>query len=403
MEYVDVVNDRYIFLAKQSTIYPKFKLDILDKYEKNVSEEIIGNISQDNSGSININYQQGVRMSCSISLINEDKKYTPSPKTGLFWIGTKFKLYIGLEDPDNSDIYWFSEGVYYVNNPTNNNNFSSKIITINGIDKFGILSGDLGYNQLTGNYRISAGQKIYDIIKSILLIDKGNGDLIDYVSPLLDPIYKDEVLPYDINKAAGSYLGDILIELANILGANIYYNKNGRLVVSSGTTDISYSQAGSVWNFSDKETEYMDNSLTYDYTNVINSITVIGNNTNDKIYSYTAENNNIFSPTRISYIGKKELAPIETAMAYNKDRAKDYAEFELNRRSILQSSISFNCSLIPTLDVDKVCTITDDYYEFNSERFIIQSLSIPLTTSSTMQVNASNIASLPYYDVLNGG
>ena len=257
--------------------------------------------------------------------------------------------------------------------------------------------------QLTGNYRISAGQKIYDIIKSILLMDKGNGELIDYIDPLLDPLYKDEVLPYDINKSAGSYLGDILIELANILGANIYYDKTGRLVVSSGTTDISYSKEAAIWDFSDKETEYMDNSLTYDYTNVINSVTVIGNNTNDKIYSYTAENNNVFSPTRISYIGKKELAPIETAMAYNEDRAKDYAEFELNRKSILQSTISFNCSLIPTLDVNRVCTITDDYYGFNTERFIIQSLSFPLTTTSTMQVSASNIACLPYDDTLTGG
>lgn len=403
MDYVDIRNDRYEFLAKSSTIYPKFRLDILDKYEKNVVDEIVEDISQDNSGSISVNYQQGVRMSCSISFINKDNKYTPSFKTGMFWLGSKFKLYIGLADPDNDDIYWFSEGVYYVNNPTNNNNFSSKIVTINGIDKFGLLSGDLGYNQLTGNYRISAGQKIYDIIKSILLMDKGNGELIDYIDPLLDPLYKDEVLPYDINKSAGSYLGDILIELANILGANIYYDKTGRLVVSSGTTDISYSKEAAIWDFSDKETEYMDNSLTYDYTNVINSVTVIGNNTNDKIYSYTAENNNVFSPTRISYIGKKELAPIETAMAYNEDRAKDYAEFELNRKSILQSTISFNCSLIPTLDVNRVCTITDDYYGFNTERFIIQSLSFPLTTTSTMQVSASNIASLPYYDTLTGG
>ena len=68
-------------------------------------------------------------------------------------------------------------------------------------------------------------KKIYDIIRSILLMDKWNGEVIDYIDPLLDPLYKDEVLPYDINKSAGSYLGDILIELANILGANIYYDK----------------------------------------------------------------------------------------------------------------------------------------------------------------------------------
>ena len=74
MDYEDIRNDRYEFLAKSSTIYPKFRLDILDKYEKNVVDEIVEDISQDNSGSISVNYQQGVRMSCSISFINKDNK-----------------------------------------------------------------------------------------------------------------------------------------------------------------------------------------------------------------------------------------------------------------------------------------------------------------------------------------
>ena len=402
MEYIDLVNKRYLELVKSEVIYPKFKIEVVDKYEKIVLKEIVQNISQDSAGSININYQQGIRMSCSITLINNNKEFSPSSMNGLFWIGSKFKLYIGLYDSDNDDNYWFSEGVYYVNNPVNNSAFSNKTVTITGIDKFGMLTGDLGYNQLTGTYKVLAGTNIYNIIKDILLLDLGNGNLIDYITPILDPLYKDEVLPYDINKSAGSYLGDILIELANILGADIFYNKRGNLVVSSGTEDISYSNLASIWDFSDKETEYMDNSLTYDYTNVINCVTVVGNNTNDIIYSYTAENNNPLSPTRISYIGRKELAPIETSMVYNEDRAQDYAKYELNRRSILQSTINLNCSLIPTLDVNKVCTITDDYYGFDSERFIIQSISFPITTKSTTQISVSNIASLPYYELLVG-
>lgn len=402
-EYLNIISPRYIELVKNSVIYPKFKVELLDHSEKNVIKEIVHDIDSNSGGSISMNYQQGVRMSCNINIINDDGEYSPSPETGMFWIGSKFRLYVGLKDYLNGDIYWFSQGIYYLTNPTNTRNFSNKYVTINGVDKFGIFGSELGYNQLTGTYRFVAGQKIYTIIRDILMLDMGNGNVIDPIDPLFDPIYKDEVLPYDINKAPGSYLSDILIELANILGANIFYDKNGRLNIESGTADISYSQEAPIWNFSDLEMEYMDGSLTHNYTDVINIVTVTGNNVNDKIYSYTAENNNPLSPTRIEYIGRKEMTPIETPMAYSEQRAKEYAEFQLNRLSILQSLINFNCSLIPHLDTDLICNITDKYYKYQEKRFIIQSITMPLNTKSLMQVSASNVANLPYYDLLVGG
>ena len=74
MEYIDLVNKRYLELVKSEVIYPKFKIEVVDKYEKIVLKEIVQNISQDSAGSININYQQGIRMSCSITLINNNKE-----------------------------------------------------------------------------------------------------------------------------------------------------------------------------------------------------------------------------------------------------------------------------------------------------------------------------------------
>lgn len=402
MEYTNVINNRYKEIIQRPTIFPKFKIELVDRTETTVLKEIVQDIDASNAGSITINYQQGVRMGCTLNIINNAKLYELSMGTGYLWMGAKFKLYIGIYDTDKGDTYWFSEGVYYINNPVDNNNLSEKYITITGVDKFGFLGSELNYNQLIGTYHVDANNLIYDVIKSILALDIGNGYCVDTVEPYLDPLYKDEVLPYTIEKAPGAYLGDILIELANILGANIYYDKMGHLVVKSGTIDMSYSQEGAIWSFTDVLPEYMGSSISYNYSDVINVVPVVSNNVNDKIYSYVAENNNPSSPTRISLIGRKEMAPVETAMAYNAERAKDYAEYLLNKKSIVQTLINFTSSLIPHLDVDKVCNITDKYYNYQQQRFIIQSLNIPLNTTSTMNISASNVASLPYYDLLEG-
>jgi len=325
-EYLNTINEEYINIVKKNIIHPRIKIELIDHTEQIIFKEIVQDIIS-SSGSITFNYQQGVRASCSIEISNVTGEYSPSSVTGMFWISSKFKLYTGLQDPDSEDIYWFSQGIFYTQDPIDNHALSSKTITITGVDKFGYLSGELGYSQLPGSYKIASGQNIYEIIKTLLKTNLDNGYVLDYVEPILDPIYKGEILPYENSKAQGGYLGDILIELANILGANIYYDKNGRLNVESGTLDISYSQEASIWDFTDIGSEYSNASVKYDYTKVINAVTVIGNNMNDKIYSWTAENHNPNSPTSIERIGRKEMSPIEVSLGYSEATAKDYAEF----------------------------------------------------------------------------
>ena len=70
MEYIDLVNKRYLELVKSEVIYPKFKIEVVDKYEKIVLKEIVQNISQDSAGSININYHTEKKKSGSKNQIN---------------------------------------------------------------------------------------------------------------------------------------------------------------------------------------------------------------------------------------------------------------------------------------------------------------------------------------------
>lgn len=400
--FVDVYNTDYISLVKASVIKPKFKIELLDLYENTIGE-ITKDISADNSGSISINYQQGVRRSCSFTLSDTFGKYRPMSNDNIFGFNTKFKIYVGLENIQTGETYWFSQGIFYTTNPTSSHANSNKTVTVNGVDKFGIFTSDTGYNQLEGTYIVPAKSKLYAVVKDILSLELGNGYMIDPKEPHIDAEFINYELPYDIKKSPGSYMGDILIELGNVLGADIFYDTNGILNITSGTTDITYSKQSSIWDFSDVLPEYSNGSVSLNTIDAINIVKVVGNQVNDsEIYIGNAENHNPLSPTAIEKIGRK-IYYEESANLPNQARADEYAKYVLNSKSIIQTAIGFSSTLIPHLDVNRVITITDDYYKYEQERFIIQSITMPLDSKTLMSISCNNIASLPYYDLRNGG
>lgn len=400
--FVDVYNSDYISLVKAPVIKPKFKIELLDLYENTIGE-ITKDISADNSGSISINYQQGVRRSCSFTLSDTFGKYRPMSNDNIFGFNTKFKIYVGLENIQTGETYWFSQGIFYTTNPTSSHANSNKTVTVNGVDKFGIFTSDTGYNQLEGTYIVPAKSKLYAVVKDILSLELGNGYMIDPKEPHIDAEFIDYELPYDIKKSPGSYMGDILIELGNVLGADIFYDTNGILNITSGTTDITYSKQSSIWDFSDVLPEYSNGSVSLNTIDAINIVKVVGNQVNDsEIYIGNAENHNPLSPTAIEKIGRK-IYYEESANLPNQVRADEYAKYVLNSKSIIQTAIGFSSTLIPHLDVNRVITITDDYYKYEQERFIIQSITMPLDSKTLMSISCNNIASLPYYDLRNGG
>ena len=79
-----------------------------------------------------------------------------------------------------------------------------------------------------------------------------------------------------MSKSPNESLGSILIDLANMMAADVYYGVNGNLVVKSGLESISQINKPTLWAYSDNEYEYFENNITYDYTSCKNHITVVG-------------------------------------------------------------------------------------------------------------------------------
>jgi len=395
MEFYNIINEEYMNALKFNVIYPKFKIEIMDHYE-NVLDEITQDISAEDNGSISINYQQGVRRSCSVTLINTDKKFNPN-QNGKIWINTKFKLYLGLKIKKTGDIYWFSQGIFVLTNPSVLRDMSKKTITLNGVDKFGLFGSETNFNETEGTYLVPYNTKVKNIIEDILLLDMGNGYKTDIKKPLIDFDIGEQRIPYEIKKAPNSYISEILIELGNMFACDVFYDTNGVLNFTKGNENVGMDHYSSIWDYSDVFSEYYSPTLNLDFPSVYNTVKVVGNNPNDQIYEYTAVNDDFRSPTRVQLIGQK-VKYIESSFCYNLDRTRDFANYLLRKYAIVQSPLDFQSSFIPHLDVNCIVNISDKYLDYINQRFIIQSLTMPFTSKSLIGVSASNTANIPYFE-----
>ena len=121
--------------------------------------------------------------------------------------------------------------------------------------------------------------------------------------------------------------------------------------------------------------------------------------TNPPNLSYTAYNVNPMSPLAVGKVGlrqmeSKEIDYIDTSNGDMRDRCQQYAVMLLHKESMIGMSLSFNCPIIPHLDVNNTIGITDEYQNIYAETFVIQSITIPLGAGA-MSISATNINWLP--------
>lgn len=426
MEYYNIINNEYVEAVKKHLIIPYVKVVLLDKNE-NAYKEITSEISVENAGSISSTFQQGIQKTISLTIFDPNGDFIPNPNDQNFWIGSKFKVYLGLMidksaelgnilvnlDTKNDisisiyqnkieniewrkDIYWFSKGVYIITSIGASHSLADKTITISGADKFSMFTQDTGYNEMIANYLIKQGTTIGDAIITILLQDQGNGYPLDPIAPIIDPYFINAVIPYDVEKGAGSYMGDILIELATMFKADLFYDNDGHLNFKRSMIGDENVQLPIIWDFYDIDSEYISSSIDYNLADAINTVFVVGDNPNAAIApEFFLQNNNAASPLAVSKIGVKSRL-YTSSMIQTPTEAQDYAYYMLNQLSRIQQTISFTCTYMPHLDINNAFTLTDDFYNISQGKYIIQSITFPIGIG-TLSISASNIEELPTY------
>lgn len=400
MDYYSKIDDAYLAELHKPMRKMYVKMEILSHYEGAIGE-ITSDLSS-TDGSITINKEQGCRRSCSLSIIDRSGKYIPQ-KDSSFWYNRKFKIFIGLQVDEN--IYWFPQGVFV----TKSANSNGRRLNVEGVDKYGFLDGTLNARMCLVEYQASVtnskkGTNIATLIKDTLMLDLGNNIPLDPVEPIIDPIFYNVTLYDDIVVDEGGYLGEIFDKITEMYGANIYYDVNGRLRmerVFNYNLPSWYRHLSPQFELSETEITETDINYTYNYDGV-NIITVTTDNTNGEIYSYTAKNENPQSPVNINAIGYKGLdggtyyIPLgDTSEESGEEKCRQQAEYMLLQHTCMSTGISYNLPITPHLNVDNTVRVSNDYYNFDKQLFIVNSITMPLSATE-MSIEATNLQWLPF-------
>lgn len=337
-------------------------------------------------------YQQGVRRTMVLTLVNMDGKYTPNING--IWMNTKLRFDVGIKFEDT--IKWYQKGIYVISDPTLSYTLSDKSITFQLVDKFHRLIGKTGI--LESTYEVPVNSDIKMAIEGVLKFDYGSYASIDSKPIIFDNVFEGATTPYTLTKDANSTWGDLIVDLAYMLNAECYYNEYGNLcIVSMREATADYNKP-ILWHFKKHKNdglEYDNLNIRYDYENAVNEINVVGDNVNGDIFSAKAENTSMMSPLNINLIGRR-VSLITDSNISSDTQAEDRAQYELRNASILSTNISFNIYLIPFLSVNTIVEMDNDFLEWNSELLLIKEISFSIGSSGIMSLSCANIDNLPF-------
>ena len=232
----------------------------------------------------------------------------------------------------------------------------------------------------------------------------GGDEPLDPAVPIIDHKYRNVNLKSEISVDSNNNIGDIFTALADGYGADVYYDINGNFQfaeLTDGYRVDGYRYMAHQWEFDERNAFFGNRNFQYFFEGK-NCVTVFTNATDigeEGNVSYTAFNYNPMSPLRVGLVGVRRMEDTEIRYVdVDRDemlnRCQQYAEFLLIRESIKGMTVTFESPIIPHLDVNRTIGITDKANNYESETFIIQSITMPLGAGN-MSISATSINWLP--------
>lgn len=412
LEFYDEYNAEYLYALRQKHRRYKIRVELLGYYE-NVIGEITRDVSLGSSGQVTINNEQITRRSCSLNLINVEKKYLPSQDSAI-WFNRKFKLWLGIEVGKKT--YWWSYGVFYTQKAT----CDGDTVSIQGVDKGGALDGTIKTGMLDTSCIVEAGTTLTNVIKDTLMWNEFSSPYlnhrtgasaypVDPITPIISTKFDGIVTQNEITINSNDYISTLFSSIADGYGADAYYNTNGHFcfqVMADESRIDGYRFMAHQWDFSDEDDMYSNASVDFNLDGY-NVVTVYTNESDLENVSYTAANNNPASPLRLDSAGIRRMADVEipyvnVPQSEMQARCKAYADYLLMREAMQGMSITFSCPIIPHLDVNRTIGITDKRYNLDHATFVVNSITMPLSAEA-MTVNATQTSWLPDNTGIEGG
>jgi hypothetical protein len=343
----------------------------------------------------NENYTNGQRRNLSLKLINvadfdtvnNKKIYKYFPSVEGLWYGTKIKYEQGIRY--NNKEYYFSKGIYIVNNFDLQHTVSARDVTYQCTDKFGMFEGSTG--TLEDGYEVPVDTPIDQVVNDILNLSGTDGYVNDQKICILDSKFSNFKTQSTIRVDAGGTVGNIIEQLATQMSAEYYYNMIGHLVFYPMDESMNDINKQILWIYDENQMEGLHFTGKDD---IINVVKVTGNNVDGRIYSAVAKNTNLQSPINIYRIKERKMAPIDTANIWSDDMAQQLAEFNLRKQTILNTQQQCTVPYNPLLSVNNIVEVENKDLNMRRSQYVINSISYT-SGSATMSIEITNLTSLP--------
>ncbi len=229
-------------------------------------------------------------------------------------------------------------------------------------------------------------------------LDPDTGEKIEVTEEILK-------CPYTAKVERGKSYADVLLEYANILCANIFYDVNGRLVIEpriDTADDITDTNKEILWDYTVENKVFLGLSQTYNFDKIYNDIIILGNVVNGYQFRARVQNRNPMSDTCVQKIGLKTKTPIEDNQYYSDKQCQDLAIYHAKVDTILQKSGTIESTVLYHLDVNKLVSISTPNNDMSKELFLITGYSIS-TSSDVMSLNVISVNVLKDFTVVEAG
>jgi hypothetical protein len=357
------------------------------------------------SGELHCNLQNGQRRTASVTLSNVDQQFDYSINS--LWFGQEVALDEGVLLPNGQEIY-FQQGIFLLDTPRDELRPDERTITYNLVDKWAGLDGTL-YGNLEGTYEVAEGTNIFRPITALLSEDKGNGQLVDNMTPVYTDYYNSMTqempdgtsvamtdTPYTlrIDSESGT-IAEVILGLTGMLNAWVGYDNTGALRVDPSQDDLLDTAKPVAWQFQLEDFSFLGATYTIKNTEVYNDYIVVGEQLDDYTQPYgRATNTNPQSDTNVQTIGRKTIRENRAGFATNK-QCQDLADWMLKRSSILQKAVSISCSQILHISENELVEIVrTDKPNSPVERHLIMGFSRPLNGTEQMTIDAVSVNDL---------
>ena len=401
-QYLSALKKPFVKLARLDFLNPNGSVAFsLDNNARNARSKAFIQ-----SGDLSVNMQNGQRRTASVTLANLNGEYDYD--VNKLWFGQQVRLWEGMILPNGQDFY-ISQGVFYVKDPEETFCPNLKQTTLNLVDKWAYLDGTL-FGNLDGTYEVPINSNIFNVIKSILNLDRGNGQKVDSSVPIFTSFYngKTTTLPdgstvpltntpytYRCDSENGTY-ADIILEMNTMLAGWIGYDSFGQLRLSPSQDDILDQTKPIQWEFNPNNSTFLGATYSVKNSEVYNDIIIIGESLSE--YGQTAGRATNYDPksdTNANLIGLKTKRYSQSGY-YTQDICESLAVFKLKRESVLKKSVSISCSQMFHLQENNLVTIQRiDKPGSPIERHLITGFSRPIAQAGTMTINAVSVQDYP--------